>query len=479
VRQLLVESLLLAVLGCALGLFIAAFGVELLASLMTGMVPQILKPELDATVLGFSIITACGCELLFGLWPAMRASRPDLSHVLKEAERGAQSVSRRRSQSALIVAEFAFTLVLLIGAGLFLRSFVRLLQTDTGFKPEQAISFDLSFANTKYPQAIEQTRFLQELNSRLAVLPGVEAVGAITALPLSNRDNGNALQRVGKPDNPYGVGDMFISGDYFAAMGIQLQRGRVLTPADNQPNAPRVLVINATVAQALFPNEDPLDQQLMLRGNPWEIVGVVAPVRHNAINQNPRPRVYGARVQASYPISSMVVRSALPPATLLETVRKTILAADPEQPIANVRTLEAAVNASLSQQRATLILLGLFAFVAISLACIGIYGVMSYAVSQRARELGIRTALGASHGDIIRLVLSSGLKLSVLGIGVGLVAAFFLARLVEKLLFEVKGYDPVVFLAAVALLSVVAALSIYFPARRATKVDPMIALRCE
>ncbi|MBL8203182.1 MAG: ABC transporter permease [Blastocatellia bacterium] len=479
VRQLLIESLMLALLGCGLGLLIAAFGVELLASLLTGMVPQLLKPELDQTVLVFSIATACGCGLMFGLWPALRASRPDLSYVLKESERGAHSVARRRSQSALIIAEFAFTLVLLIGAGLFLRSFVRLLQTDTGFKPQQAMAFDLSFAKSKYPQAEEQTRFLQELNERLAALPGVTAVGGITNLPLSNRDNGNPLQRVGKPDNPYVVGDMFVSGDYFAAMGIQLQRGRVITAADNQPNAPRVLVIDATVAQALFPNEDPLGQQISLRGNPWEVVGVVAPVRHQAINLNPRPRVYGARMQASYPISSMVVRSALPPATLMETVRKTILATDPDQPIANVRTLEEAVNASLSQQRATLILLGLFAFVAISLACIGIYGVMSYAVSQRARELGIRTALGASSGDIMRLVLRSGMKLSVLGIGVGFVAAFLLARLVEKLLFEVKSYDPLVFLGSVVLLAIVAALSISVPARRATKVDPMIALRYE
>jgi putative ABC transport system permease protein len=480
VRQLLVESLLLALVGCALGLLIATFGIKLLTNLMAGMVPQILSPELDSTALMFSIVTACGCGLLFGLLPALRAGRPNLSQMLKESERGSQSLSRQRSQSALIIAEFAFTLVLLIGAGLFLRSFMRLLQADTGFKPQQSLAFDLSFAMSKYPQAVEQQRFLQDLNGRIAALPGVEAVGAITSLPLSNRDNGNPIRRVDKPqDNPYSVGDMFVSGDYFAAMGIQLQRGRVITPADNLPSAPRVLVIDATVAQALFPNEDPLGKQLNLRNKPWEIVGVVAPVRHQAINLNPRPRVYGARVQASYPTSSMVVRSSLPFATLVEMARKTILAADPDQPIANIRTLEEAVNNSLARQRATLILLGLFALLAISLACIGIYGVMSYTVGQRARELSIRAALGATRGDIIRLVLSSGMKLSVLGIAVGLVAAFFLARLVETLLFEVKSYDPIVFITAVSLLSAVAALSIYIPARRATRVDPLIALRNE
>ncbi|MBS1812970.1 MAG: ABC transporter permease [Acidobacteria bacterium] len=480
VRQLLLESVLLALVGCVLGLLLAMFSIELLTRMLTGLIPALLHPTLDLNVLAFSVLVASGCGILFGLLPAIRASRPDVNHVLKETDRGAQSASKRRSQSVLIIAEFAFTLVLLIGAGLFLRSFLRLLDTDPGFNPNQALAFDLSFAKAKYPKAEEQQRFLQELNGRIAALPGVEAVGAVTNLPLSNRDNGEGLRRADQPQgSPINVANVFVAGDYFAAMGIKLQRGREINAADNVPNAPPVLVIDASVAHDLFPNEDPLGKSLRFLGRPWEVVGVVTPVRHNALNTNPRPRVYGARVQASYPMSSIVIRSSLPASALIETVRKTILAADPDQPIANVRTLEEAVQRSLARQRTTLVLLGLFAVVAIGLACIGIYGVMSYAVGQRARELSIRSALGANRRDIIRLVLGGGMKLSLLGIGVGLVGAFFLARLVETLLFEVKTHDPLVYVAAVGLLCLTAAFSIYLPARRAAQLDPIVALRSE
>lgn len=479
IRQLLIESLLLAFAGCALGLLLAAFGIRLLTNLVIGQVPQMLHPELDFNVLAFSVLVAGGCGLLFGTLPAIRASRPDLNHVLKETDRGTLSVARRRSQSVLVVVEIALTLILLIGAGLFLRSFIRLLETDPGFNPNQSLAFDLAFPKAKYPKAEDQQRFLKELNGRIGALPGVEAVGAVTILPL-NGDNGDAISRPDAPARaPDVVGNVYVSGDYFSAMGISLARGRVITEADNQPTAPRVLVIDEGVASKFYPDDDPIGKPLNFLGKTWEIVGVVAPVRQQGLSTNPRPRVYGARVQASYPTSSMVVRSSLPPATLVEAVRKTVLEADPDQPITNVRTLEQAVHRSLARQRTTLVLLGLFAAVAISLACVGIYGVMSYTVSQQARELSIRSALGAQPGDIIRLVLSGGMKLSTLGILVGLGAAFALSRLVENLLFEVKTYDPLVFIASVCLLAGVAALSVYLPARRAARLDPVAALRSE
>jgi putative ABC transport system permease protein len=261
-------------------------------------------------------------------------------------------------------------------------------------------------------------------------------------------------------------------------MRINLLRGRMITEADNSPTAPHVLVIDAGIARDLYGDENPIGRSLALLGETWEVVGIVATVRHNSLD-GAQPRVYGAQARAFVLSTSMVLRSALPPAALAEMVRKTVLAADPDQPIANVRTLEQAVSDSLAMRRATLILLSLFAMVAISLACIGVYGVMAYAVSQRARELSIRIALGAQPVEIIKLVLKGGMKPAVAGIFVGLVAAFALSRLVESQLFEVKTHDPLVFIASACLLCMVAALSIYLPARRAARIDPIAALRSE
>jgi putative ABC transport system permease protein len=479
VRQILVESLLLAVAGCAVGLLFALFGVKLLTSMFAGLLPQVLQPKLDINVLLFSIGVACGCGLLFGVLPAWRTSKPDLNHALKETERASASRSKRRSQSFLVVSEFAFTLMLLVGVGLFLRSFVLLLETNPGFNPRQTLAFDLSFPDAKYPKGEDRLRFIKDLNARVAALRGVESVGATSALPLSNDGRTEFAGRADKPPRTdYIVACNFVSGDYFSAMGMPLLRGRAISESDNHAKASRVLVVDESVVRDLYPDEDPIGQHLSFLDESWEIVGIVAPVRQFFLDRDPRPTVYGP--QSYSPMStSMIIRTAQPPLALVKTVRKTILEADPDQPIANVRTLEQAVHNSLAPRRTRLILLGLFATVAISLASIGIYGVMSYAIGQRTRELCIRTALGAQRRDIMRLVLIGGMKPSIIGIVVGLAAALALARLLESQLFEVKAHDPLVFVASVCLLGLVAALSVYFPARRATKVDPMVALRYE
>lgn len=481
VRQVLTESILLALSGCALGLLVAAFGIRFLTRMVAEQLPQVLHPRLDTSVLLFSILIACSCGILFGILPGWRAAKADVNHALKESERGSASRSKRRSQSFLVVSEFAFTLVLLVGAGLFLRSFVRLMEIDPGFNPKHTLAFDLSFPEAKYPHDEDRLRFTKDLTGRIRTLPGIESVSAISMVPMSGTGRGESLNRTDKPQPPeqYLVGVSSVGVDYFSTIGIKLLRGRVITEADDLPTAPPVLVIDSGIARDLYANEDPIGHRVNFLGKSCEIVGIVAPVHHQDMEHDPRPQVYGAQAQFPPFNSSIVVRTSLPPLTLAETVRKTILEADPDQPIANVRTLEQDVDKSLSPRRTALLLLGLFATVAISLACIGIYGVMSYTIGQRARELCIRSALGAQRRDIVRLVLIGGMKPSILGIVAGIAAAIALARFVESLLFEVKAHDPFVFIASIALLVLVAGLSVYFPARRAAKLDPMAALHCE
>ncbi len=485
VRQMLTESILLALSGCALGLVVAAFGVRFLTHMVVKQLPQILQPQLDIKVLLFSILMACGCGILFGILPAWRAANADVNQAMKESERGSASRSKRRSQSILVVSEFAFTLVLLIGAGLFLRSFIRVTETDLGFNPKHAVAFDLSFSAAKYPTDADRLRFTKDLIDRIRVLPGVESAGTISTLPLSgpDSDRGEFISRTDKPEplNKYTVGVDSMGGDYFSTLGIRLLSGRLLTDADNTSTAPPVLVIDSGVVRDLYPTENPLGRHVNFLGKNCEIVGVVAPVRHRDVDRDPRPRVYGTQSYFFPPSSniSIVVRTGLAPASLVETLRKTVLEADPNQPIANVRTLEQDVDKSLASRRAALLLLSLFAVVAISLACIGVYGVMAHAIGLRVRELSIRTALGAQRSDVVRLVLAGGMRPAMAGIAAGFVSALALARLVESQLFQVKSDDPLVFFASVSVLVLVAALSIYLPARRAASIEPMQALRSE
>jgi predicted permease len=479
IRQVLVESMVLALLGCAAGLLIARFGLKALANMFATTLPHILQPTMDSNVLLFSIAAACACGLLFGILPAWRTITPDVNRALKENDRASASRSKKNSQTWLVVSEFALTLMLLAGAGLFLRSFVVLLKTSPGFNPQQTLAFDLSFPKAKYPKMDDRMRFIKGVTAQVAALPGIESVGASSVLPLSGDGTTEYAGRADKPrSNDYIVACTFVSGNYFSAMGMPILRGRGIVDADSGDKVLRVLVVDETVAHDLYPNEDPIGQRLDFLGEKWEIVGLVAPVRQFVLDQNPRPSVFGP--QGYDPSStSIVIRTASTPTDLVQTVRRKILNADPDQPIANIRTLEQDVQKSLATRRTTLLLIGMFAVIAISLACIGIYGVMSYAIGQRKRELSIRSALGAQRRDIVRLVLAGGMKPSVAGIAIGLLAALGLARFIESQLFAVKAHDPLVFAASVGLLTLVSALSVYIPARRAAKSDPMVALRYE
>jgi predicted permease len=479
IRQVLIESLVLALLGGALGVVIAWSGMDLPARTITGLFPEMRHPVLNLRMLLFSMGLACGCGLLFGTLPALKACKIDVNARLKEGGRSGMSVSRVRSQSLLVVSEVTLTLLLLIGAGLFLRSFLHVLEVDPGFNPDNTLAFDLRFAETQYPQREDRYRFINDLTERINALSGVESAASAYGLPLSYMGWTNGTRRADRPSDGFVImGTDFVTKQYFSAIGIPLLRGRTLTEADNREGARRVAVIDSGVVRQFYPNEDSIGQAIETLGQQWEIVGVVAPVRWRNLETDPQPRIYLAQVH-NPDRSSIIVRTTADPLSLIPAIRQTIGAANPDLPIFNIRTMEQAIQSSVAKKRTTLILLGCLTVVAVGLACMGLYGFMSYFVGQRTRELCIRSALGAQRLDIIKQVVGVGMKLSVIGITIGLVGALALARLVQSQLFEIKTHDPLVYLVSICLIGLVAFLSVYLPARRVARIDPMKALRYE
>ncbi|MEM9552800.1 MAG: ABC transporter permease [Acidobacteriota bacterium] len=477
VRQMLVESLLLALIGCGLGLLVAQFAIDLLAAFVVSEMPLATKPMLDVTVLLFTAGLSCACGLLFGLFPALRAAGHDTRGELKDSARGSLSASKRRAQTWLVAGQYALTAVLLIAAGLLLRSFAVLVDVDPGFEPERVLACDLSLPEAKYPTPSHRLAAIEALKERLSELPGVETVGTTFAVPLG--PNGRT-ERARASDAPERDATLtitnFVDDAFFDAMGMTLVRGRPFSAAENSLDADRAALVDSLLADALYPSTDPIGRGVDVLGERWTIVGVVAPIRQIHLDVEPRPTVYVPQAHFTWN-TSLVVRSTGQPALLTEAVRAAVLDVDSDQPIANVRTLAQAVDASLARRRAILGLLGLFAAVALGLACLGIYGLLSFTLSQRVRELGIRAALGADRGDLLRLVLGSGLRTSVTGIAVGLAVAVATAGLLESFLYRVEAHDPVVFLGAGLLLVVFAAGAMLMPARRAARTEPTEALR--
>jgi putative ABC transport system permease protein len=486
-RQLLTESALLAVLGGGLGLLLASWGVAALTALSPSEIPRLQTVSVDLRVLGFTLLITLLTGLVFGLAPALEAARFNLHESLKEGGRGASgSPAHRRVFGALVISEIALALVVLVGAGLLLHSFLRLRSVETGIETRNALTVEVNMPSARYSRddwKVQRLNFYGQVIRRIAALPGVASVGAIDSLPLSGdqrvwtfRKEGQALAPSERP----AAGFQVATSDYFRAIGMQIRRGRAFTEADRD-GAPQVVVINESFARQYYPNEDPLGQRIIIRNHTLacEIIGIVNDVTHFGPDKAPAPEMYVPYNQLAIPGVPLVVRTNLAPETLVAAVQQEIRKVDREVAIGKVRTMTLLMSAALAERRFALLLLGMFAAAALLLAAVGIYGVMAYAVMRRAHEFGIRMALGAQSRNVLWLVIKQGMELILIGVTLGLAASLALTRLMKNLLFGVSATDPLTFAAIALLLTGVALLACWIPARSATKVDPMIALRCE
>jgi predicted permease len=477
-RQILTEGALLAALGGAAGIALSAWAVRLLGQRMTDLVPQAMTPHLDFRVLVFSIVVTGITALLFGMLPAWRAGQADVNGVLKNGGKSATAGGRRGAQSMLIIAEVALTVILLTSAGLLLRSLANTARVDPGFDPARALAFSLSLPRATYPTVEHRLAFSAEVLRRIRSLPGVEAAGAGMAIPFSNGGFGEYLSRADRSaDSEAVLGRVdFVSDGYLEALGTRLLAGRQLSASDNRTGGLRVAVINDTSARTFFAGEDAIGREIAISGNRWTVVGVIADVVDRRLNLTPRPFAY--LPQAFNPFDfSMVVRTPLDPMRIAAAVRRELQQAGPGVALANVRTLDQAVAASMAEQRLTLNLIGIFSAGALTLACIGLYGVMAYSVATRRRELCIRMALGAVDRDVIRGILGDGLRLMSIGLVLGLAGAIGAGRLLTSQLYEVSSADPRVITQTIVVMTLVALVACLTPAWTATRSNPIAALR--
>ncbi|HEV2827747.1 MAG TPA: ABC transporter permease [Pyrinomonadaceae bacterium] len=491
VRQLLTESLLLAILGGGISVLFAWWGVDLLRSASADTLPSTAVIKVDGSVLLFTLLISVLTGIVFGLAPAFSAAKTDLHDTLKE---GGRSLTAGRSwlRNTLVVTEVALSLVLLIGAGLLIKSFVRILDTDPGFKPQNLLTMQLSL-NAKEDEGGKVLNFFNELKGRIAGLPGVESTAFSNGIPLGQTAD-TSFAIVGRPKPEPGKQPQTMlyitSPDYLQAMGIRLVKGRFFTAQDT-PKSPRVAVIDETFARQQFPDQEALGQYIAGDGkdNPdAEIVGVVSHVKHfglDAIERVP-PQLYLPFNQAPNnilpflaPRMNIIIRTTADPLNLTAAVRQQVQALDPNQPVYNVNTMERTLEESLVTQRLSMSLLAFLAALALILAAVGIYGVMSYTVTQRSHEIGIRMAIGAQQRDVFKMVIGRGMMLTLIGIVFGLLGAFGLTRLMATMLYGVEPTDPTTFVGIGILLAFVAFVACYMPGRRATKVDPLVALRYE
>lgn len=487
-KQVLTESVLLALIGGAAGVLLALWGVELLKAIGAQTVPRLREVNVDLTVLGVTLAIAVGTGIIFGLVPGLASARPELTEALKEGGRSSsQGTRRNRLRNGLVIAEVALALVLLSCAGLLMKSFARLQNVNPGFNPRNALTFEISLPKIQYPDDPSIVRFNNEAQRRIAALPGVQAAGFSTILPLAgtNSDSSFAIEGRASNDNSPSPDEekRQASPNYFRALETPLIKGRFFTDADNA-NAPQVVIVNQAFAKRFWPNQDAQGKRIVMGGmsdNPnWiTIVGVVGDMRHFGLDVDPKPEMYVPFAQDPYFTTIYVVRSNQDPRALLPAIRREIQAIDPAVALANVRTLENVLADSVAPRRLSVVLLGVFAGVAVLLASVGIYGVMSFLVVQRTHEIGVRMALGAQRSDILKLILSRSIKLVSAGALIGLMVALMSTSALRTLLYNVSAFDTSTFVLVTILLAAVALAASYLPAMRATKADPMIALDAE
>jgi putative ABC transport system permease protein len=488
VRQFLTESMLLSIMGGAAGLLLAFVGVKSLTALIP---PELFRGReifIDAWVLGFTIALSLLTGVIFGLAPAIQSAKINLNETLKEGGKGAGATVRPRLRSALVIAEISLALVLLVGAGLLINSFLRLSNVEPGFKPENLLTVEVVPQQNKYDTVEKRAAFYSEMLERIGALAGVESAGVITNLPLTFKGNNASFTVEGRPEPPPDqvpiAATRAISPDYLRTMSIQLMSGRGFTRQDINDRA-EVAIISETMARTYWPGEEAVGKRIKIgrynSTSPWvTIIGVAANVRQFELETETRPLLYLPYTQVGYfAPRHLVVKTAGEPLGFVAAVREAVWSVDRDQPVSNVSTMETIVSESLAGRRLTMLLLGIFAGLALLLAAVGIYGVISYAVAQRTHEIGIRMALGASSRKVLGLVVGDSLKLIAIGVGLGLAAAFFLTRYMRSLLYGVSETDPVTFAVIPVLLAAVALAASYIPARRATRVDPMVALRHE
>jgi putative ABC transport system permease protein len=482
VRQLLTESVLLALAGGGLGVLFALWGMAPLRALIPPDVSNAATLSLDARVLIFTAVVALGSAVVFGLFPALNLADQDLNDALKEGGRGSASGARsNRARRFLVVSEVALAAVLLTGAGLLIRSFSRLTDVPVGFNSESVLSAQLTLPQARYPGKSDRALFVRQVVERLSNSPGVTSAAVISRLPLNPGASTRSVEVQGRTPPPAGdvAPDYLVtSPDYFRSMSIPFIEGRDFDERDDA-NAQRVVIVNEATARHFWPDQDPLGRMIKVDEDWSQVVGVVGNVRQHSLAQVPPPAIYVPYAQDPWPFMAFVVRTKSNPAGAAPALLSAIRSVDKDEPVYGVRTMDEVMSRSLSARRWRMLLLSLFAFAALILACLGIYGVTAYSVTQRTHEIGIRMTLGAQKRDVLKMVVLQGVKLALVGVAVGLLAALVLMRLATSLLYGVEVTDPLTLVAVPATLVGVTLLACCIPAIRATRIDPMVALRYE